>query len=220
MIKELQGCIYLLRNLINGKGYVGQHINLNVHIRWNAHICGAAAKRNNHPLYNAIRKHGVENFSAEVVWRGPVTKLDAKEVYYIKKLHTFVDDPLGHGYNLTIGGNSRGYKFSVRSRKKLSKSMKAYWAANPDRREAVSRARLGKKLPPFSDEHKARIGDGHRGKKVSKATRAKLSKARLGMKLTEEWKAKIGASSKGHPDYSNGLKGRNRDARGRLVKEA
>jgi group I intron endonuclease len=121
--KVIQGCIYLLRNLLNGKGYVGQHKNAKTveDVRWKSHIVAALEKSSKYYLHCAIRKYGVKKFSAEILWCGPVDKLNEKEVYYIKKFHTFVDDPKGGGYNLTLGGNQKT-KFSVRSRSKMSDS--------------------------------------------------------------------------------------------------
>ena len=124
---EVLGCVYLLRNLINGKGYVGQHKNvLTVEHRWDGHIKDALDKKYKRLLHYAIRKYGVKNFSAEVIWRGDRSLLDVRETYYIKKLHTFVYDPKGGGYNLTRGGSAPAW--SERSKKKASKTHTIRWA--------------------------------------------------------------------------------------------
>lgn len=124
----VQGCIYSLTNLINGKRYVGQHKNvLTVEsIRWRSHVY--AALRGSVKMYitRAIHYYGYENFVSKIIWRGPVSKLNEKETYYIKKLHTFIDDPLGdHSYNLTTGGEQL---------KEISKRTKARISAGQVRR--------------------------------------------------------------------------------------
>lgn len=120
-----KGCIYLLRNLVNGKGYVGQHGTLTAERRWAKHIKSALLGKSLLPVHCAIRKYGVENFSAEIIWRGACTLLNAKEVHYIKKLKTFVGDLDSRGYNLTRGGGGvRGITFSTASKKQMSRSAK------------------------------------------------------------------------------------------------
>ena len=52
--------IYKIQNLINGKIYIGQSVHIKA--RFNAHK-SEARNGNTRPLYNAIRKYGVENFS-------------------------------------------------------------------------------------------------------------------------------------------------------------
>ena len=93
------GCaIYLLRNLKNGKGYVGKAVDEQK--RWKQHI-KAAEGISPLPIHRAIRKYGLKNFSAEVIHRCAEYKLDAAEKQFIKNLHTHVSE---HGYNLGWGG--------------------------------------------------------------------------------------------------------------------
>ena len=122
---EGYGCIYLLTNLRNGKRYVGQDQSGNPDTqRWKNHIDNALNDRLKWPLYCAIRKAWRESsgrtlgFSAEVIWRGPIEKLDEKEIYYIAKLHTWINDPKGdRSYNLVKGGGGvRGLNHSKTTR--------------------------------------------------------------------------------------------------------
>jgi hypothetical protein len=73
-------------------------------------------------IHVAISSYGAENFFPEVIWAGSVDKLNEKEIYYIKKLHTFVDDPKCNGYNLTTGGGQ--CEFSAATKASISKSAK------------------------------------------------------------------------------------------------
>ena len=132
-MKDSQGCIYEIRCKVGKKkGYVGQHKNvLTVERRWASHI-KSADKERVYLLSHAIRKYGVENFSAEVVWRGPASELNQKETYYIKKLGTFVDDRRGGGYNLTTGGG-QATQFSKQTKLCMSTSAKKRFSCEEER---------------------------------------------------------------------------------------
>jgi stalled ribosome alternative rescue factor ArfA len=123
------GLIYYLLNLRNNKGYVGQHCTENEDRRWNGHYYAARDGGSKLPLHNAMRKAHKESkgaswgFSAEVIWRGPISLLNTKEAFFIKKFNTFIDD--GAGYNLTRGGNSAAR--SERTKQLQSEAIKALY---------------------------------------------------------------------------------------------
>jgi len=107
--------VYLITNKINGKRYVGQTTKTLEH-RFSAH---QYAPRGVSYLYNAIKKYGPENFSAEtlVVVR---TKedMDFYEKFLIKEFDLRNPEI---GYNITEGGEGvSGYKFSEGVKKRLS----------------------------------------------------------------------------------------------------
>lgn len=94
--------IYKITNLINGKAYIGQSVD--IHKRFNAHRSVAFNpndKNYNYPLYRAIRKYGIENFSFEVLDECDMSELNNKEVYYISQYNTHGK----FGYNQDDGGN-------------------------------------------------------------------------------------------------------------------
>lgn len=94
--------IYKITNLINGKSYIGQSINIQK--RFNAHKSIAFNpndKNYDYPLYKAIRKYGIENFSFEILEVCDVSELNDKEIYYISKYNTYGK----FGYNQDSGGN-------------------------------------------------------------------------------------------------------------------
>lgn len=96
--------IYKITNLINNKIYIGQSINIQQ--RWKTHRSGPFNKNNHQydtPLYRAIRKYGLQNFSFEVLEECVEGELDNKEQYYIEKYDSTNFDK---GYNLTKGGDS------------------------------------------------------------------------------------------------------------------
>ena len=100
--KKWFGVIYVLTNLLNGKQYVGK-TKLKDHTqRWDAHIKAALKGKSKHCIHLAIRKYGVESFSAEVIQHcRTLDTLNAAECRWIKKLNTLAP----HGYNMTKGGD-------------------------------------------------------------------------------------------------------------------
>lgn len=96
--------IYKIQNLIDGKVYIGQSVHIQA--RFNQHK-NEAKNGNTRPLYNAIRKYGIENFSFEVIEECSKEKLNEQEIYWIKKYDSF-----HNGYNLTPGGNEP-YKVDI-----------------------------------------------------------------------------------------------------------
>lgn len=86
--------IYKIENLINGKIYIGQSID--IQRRFQEH------KRDNDNcrIHQALRKYGIKNFSFEIVEECELSQLDEKEKYWIKYFDSF-----HNGYNATTGGN-------------------------------------------------------------------------------------------------------------------
>lgn len=111
------GYIYKYQNIINGKIYIGQTVDLQA--RMSSHRNKAKLLKNK--FYNAVRKYGWANFSYEVIAQLQANSeqeltalLDQLEVYYIDKYNSYHD-----GYNSTLGGHSnRGYKMSQEFREK------------------------------------------------------------------------------------------------------
>jgi len=96
--------IYKIVNQINQQKYIGQ--STNIERRWQRHIRDAFDENGrayNYPLYKAIRKYGIENFSFEIIEECSVEELNEKEKYWINYYNTYFN-----GYNQTLGGNSAG----------------------------------------------------------------------------------------------------------------
>jgi group I intron endonuclease len=97
--------IYYIKNKINGKGYVGQHCG-NSDSRWKQHLREALQLENQKPLYSAIRKYGIENFTYQELETVPIEMgqkaLDIAEISWIHKKNTYIGNK--KGYNLTLGG--------------------------------------------------------------------------------------------------------------------
>ena len=139
---EPYGCIYSVMNLANNKEYIGKDKSGDPdNHRWKHHIKMSKTAHPKGHFHRAIKAMGgPEKFKWTVIWRGPVEKLCEKEIFYIAKRHTFVDDPLYRGYNLTRGGDG-GIK-SVQTKKKMGKSAARRWADETERARMCKAQRL------------------------------------------------------------------------------
>lgn len=95
--------IYMVNNLINDHKYIGQA--KDIYKRFNSHhICEYNNPKNccyETKFYQALRKHGLDNFEVIVLVLCSEQELDEKEKFYIAQYNTFHD-----GYNSTEGGQS------------------------------------------------------------------------------------------------------------------
>lgn len=92
--------IYKIENLINGKIYIGQSVD--IQYRFRNHKSESFNPKSNAydtAIHRAIRKYGVDNFSFDVIEECDQDKLREREVYWINYYQSF-----GNGYNLTSGG--------------------------------------------------------------------------------------------------------------------
>lgn len=109
------GHIYIIRNLINNRVYIGQTVSHRLNKnkfrlfgyigRFNDHISEALNnKKKNQCTYlnSAIRKYGKNNFCVDIVEICSKDELDSKEIYYINKYNSIYPN----GYNLTVGGKN------------------------------------------------------------------------------------------------------------------
>lgn len=93
--------IYCFTNLINQKKYIGSTIN-KPNIRYNQHLYNAFhsdTEKYYYPLYQAIRKYGIENFSYETILETDCSEQELRKIekYYIHQYNTI----LPNGYNQT-----------------------------------------------------------------------------------------------------------------------
>jgi group I intron endonuclease len=95
------GVIYQILNKDNGKSYIGQTSNKYPNTRWSMHKLNM---KNNikHPLYNSMKKYGVDKFEFIILEKNIVEKLNELEKKYIKKFNSIFPN----GYNLTVGGEA------------------------------------------------------------------------------------------------------------------
>ena len=161
--EEVYGIIYIIRNAINDKKYIGQTLshrkNHNRYRpfgytgRFKDHIsealCNTKTKQCSY-LNQAIRKYGPNVFTVELIEKCPIEELNEKEIYYISNYQSLYPN----GYNLTIGGkNMYIRKFSMvdkpynkisiiqsstghsdSTKIKISEGIKNYYETHPDKK--------------------------------------------------------------------------------------
>ena len=115
-IKDESMVIYVFRNKVNGKMYVGQ-TQRTFAIRTKQHL-----SRRDTYFDRALAKYGLDNFSYEIIDRGDtLEELNEKERYWIAEC----DCLWPKGYNLTIGGEGIiGYKHTEEQKRKMSEIQK------------------------------------------------------------------------------------------------
>lgn len=176
----INGQIYLIRNTVNGKGYVGQTIKgegrVKNHFRWALNGHGKS------PLARAIRLHGEAAFTREFIDSAMTHReLDERETYWIKKLGTKVP----HGYNLTDGGGgSSGWVPTKKTRAKISAAVSG--ENNPMKRPEV---RAQCRATMARPEVKAKFsGDNHPMKRPEVRARHRVAMVKISGKNNPRWK--------------------------------
>ena len=134
--------IYLIRNKINGKCYVGLDRNGN-NSRLEEHIRRSKKDKPIQLIDRKIKEYGIDNFDYLVICEcSNISELKEREVYYIKQFNSYVGN--GNGYNLTFGGDgSAGFKLTP---------------------EQIAKVRAYHKGKRFSQEHKDKISASMKGK--------------------------------------------------------
>lgn len=131
--------VYLLRNSINGKCYVGQtRLDLRKRIWDHKATANSGATT---PLYHAIRKYGWSAFEVETLEECvDLADLDMAERYWIGVYRSLAPD----GYNLETGGYS-GKTHGPESRRKIGDAHRGKVVSAETRRKQ-SEAKEGRQL--------------------------------------------------------------------------
>lgn len=140
--------------------------------RWGANGSGY---RENKRFYNAIKKHGWDNFKHEILFKG-LTKEDACEIekQLIKEHRSY---EFKYGYNQSLGGEHGNHGDSTK--KLLSEHVSKLWE-DPEYRQHMS------------DAHRGQRRTGWHHTEESKALLSKIVKERCS---NQEYKAKLSAAA-------------------------
>ena len=194
--------VYIIRNTINGKCYVGSTVNLRS--RKFDHFTSLQKGYHKNPrLQNAFDKYDADAFDFSVAeFVDDKSMLIEREQHYIDTLHP--------EYNISpTAGNTLGMIPDEETRQKMSLTHRLRWEnVDPEirqgyreRAQARNILRRGKKLTP---EHRAKVSEAGKGRIKSPEERAKLSAALKGRIRPPEWSAKISAANKGKPSPNKG----------------
>lgn len=94
------GRIYIIRNTVNSKVYVGQ-TTVSIKLRFQNHL-SAARNNKDYVIGKAIRKYGQDKFYVELLEECLKEELNDREKYWIS---FFKATDSRYGYNLSIGGH-------------------------------------------------------------------------------------------------------------------
>lgn len=166
--------IYIIKNIANGKVYVGQSIDLDYRRRLHFHCLKHGHHFNPH-LQSAYFEYGLGNFEWRILEEVPEDLLDAREKSWIS-FYKSLDRKFG--YNLESGGHVIKHH-ADESRRKMSASIR-------------SKVRTAAQKNSISNLHEMR-----RGTHPSTETRLKMSLARMGHSVSSETRQKIADTQRG-----------------------
>lgn len=146
--EDFNHCVYLHRNKINGKVYIGQAKG-DPSERWGSNGCNY---RKQPCFWSAIQEFGWNNFD-HIILEANLTLDQANEAE--KKWISFYHaNSLNHGYNKTGGGKGT-YNLSAEAAQKKAESMAKYWASEEGQRQAKKHSReiQGTNNPMYGRHH-------------------------------------------------------------------
>jgi len=212
--------IYKITNLANTKPYIGL-TKRTIEARFQTHIY--EHKRRNNILYNAMRKHGVDNFYVEKI-DGAETLDEAKslEVYWINYYKSNHCRYPNNGYNMTDGGEGfDGYVMTDDVRQKISESNKGKvhpeesiqkmreskkgHVVNEETRRKISETKK-KQNKKHTDEFKQYLRELNIGRTHTDEVKRQISESKLGKKRSPETIKKMSESRKGQKAWNKGVK--------------
>lgn len=174
--KDIICGIYSIRNVVNGKRYIGQSVNIKV--RWKQHESELKhGTHDNDYLQKSWNKYGPDNFIFEILEECDRQELDDKERYYIHYYDTLNRD---HGYNLKDGGQDHP-KCKEQVCEKMSKIMKEVFSDPEKRKKQRDSAIKQWQNPAIREKHMGK-NNGMYGKKHTLEARKKMSQNRKGKK--------------------------------------
>ena len=213
--------IYVIKNLENGKKYIGQSSDLLFRKKSHFSLLKLKKHRNTH-LQSAWNKYGEESFEFCVIEECRQDVLDVREQAWISYYQS--TDPK-YGYNKKEGGHTlafhteetkakmsqacTGRHHSIETKLRISEGHKGQipWIKGKHHSaEAKQKISEASKRKVISDETRLRMSKAQtgkqmltlRGKPLSEETRRKISAANTGKHHSRETLLKLSESHKGH----------------------
>ena len=199
--------IYKIFNIVNGKVYIGQSINIKA--RWKDHV--SSLNRGDSRctlLQRAWNKYGQDNFSFEILELCSEDMLDDTETKYIE-LYGACD--VNKGYNIETGGNQHKH-LSDETKRKIREAHIGVKASDETRKK-MSESRLGAKNPMYGQTHsesaRKKISDAAKGRPGHRPSDDGLERIRLaniGKVVSQETRNKIREANKGNIPHNKNLR--------------
>jgi group I intron endonuclease len=210
--------IYCIRNMVNGNEYVGQ--TGDIQVRWSGHRTNLRGdKHENRHLQRAWNLYGEDAFDffiLETLDEPTTDELTAREQFHM--------DQRNPAYNLTpAAGSTRGYKFSLESRRRLSEAkrrlmrnptpaLRAAWARlaemqpTPDQLDYWASKRGKQWTEAQRRNHRSRVGDERTPAQKARDERLRGSSWSEKMREGQERRKAVGRTPK-QEAYAQSLKG-------------
>jgi len=188
--------IYKITNLVDGKQYIGQSINIEQ--RRCSHY--SMLDKNKHPnlhLQRAYNLLGKENFMFDIVLfceKEELTRYEQAVVNFSKNIYNF---------RLECTDSNKGIKFSAESLERMRISHTGLKHTEEAKRK-ISEKNKGKTISEFQ---KQQLLKSHLGKPLSDEVKKKLSIALTGIKHSQESIDKVAAT---HTGMKRSVESRNR----------
>lgn len=208
--------IYKIINKINGKYYVGSSDH--IYRRWRDHK--KHLRKNSHyntHLQNAWNKYGEEQFEFLIAEQCPENFLLTREQFYLNECKTIT--PIVYNTIFVAGGgNINGGKICIFKNgfrkiidpESFETFSRAGWIRgsgpmDEETKRKIGNANRGKKKPPFSIEHRYKLGQTSKRRTyvMTPEHREKLRLSRIGKRHTAETRKKMSINKRGnnHPMY-------------------
>lgn len=190
------GGVYHIVNTANGKRYVGSAVDFDK--RWALHRL--SLRKNTHhakALQRAWNKYGEDRFSF-----APLFVCESKDLLFYEQRAL---DILVPEYNSArVAGSTLGLKHSVEARANMSAGQKGK-KFSEEHRAKLSEKLRGRRM---SEESKTAMSEKRRGIKQSPENVEKNRKGHIGLRHSEETKAKISAIVRARPPITEETRAR------------
>lgn len=209
-MREKKSGIYRIRNLVNGKVYVGSTNNINK--RWIEHK--SFLKNNKHPnphLQASWNKYGEENLIFEIIEEieNSIKELLCEREQYWNDFYDSSNREKGYNLRKIVESNL-GVIFSEDHNKKISESHMGHKNHffgkhhSPETKKKLSESKIGEKNPNYgkspSEETRKKQSDIKKGKTLSDDHKKKLSESLTGLMIGENHPM-YGKKGEEHPRY-------------------
>lgn len=176
--------VYVIRNLVNDKVYVGK-TRINPYSRWLQHL-KLANRGDRRALYTALRKYGKNAFSFSVVsYHESYPELNLAEIATVYVYGSLFPN----GYNMTWGGDGGSGRRSEETKNKFRASMLGH-SVSEKTRALISQSKLGHVMSPGSRLKMSQAKKGVKRGPMSVAQREAISRAKMNHPVTTETRQK------------------------------